>query len=158
MIAIRCPWLAHSTGCGFHWLWISLCVGSANYHFSRLPCILFVECTCRINLSCLHWPVIYWGLEKPNHAQITRIIEGFETWEIRSYFDKWPWSGPHPVSEGRGKVAGTLNILILLPSSADHTSIISGLRFMTRILHHIRTLLYIQHINNTFLVHLMQKN
>ncbi|KAG0601882.1 hypothetical protein M758_11G145100 [Ceratodon purpureus] len=43
------------------------------------------------------------------HTQITRIIEGFETLEFRSYFDKWPLNGQQPVSEeGRGKVAALL--------------------------------------------------
>ncbi|KAG0607331.1 hypothetical protein M758_8G020200 [Ceratodon purpureus] len=46
--------------------------------------------------------------KRPKHTQITRIIEGFETLEFRSYFDKWSFNGQHPVSEeGRGKVAGT---------------------------------------------------
>jgi hypothetical protein len=48
------------------------------------------------------------GEKRPKHTQITRIIEGFETLEFRSYFDKWSFNGQHPVSEeGRGKVAGT---------------------------------------------------
>lgn len=46
---------------------------------------------------------------RPKHTQITRIIEGFETLEFRSNFDKWPLNGQHPVSEeGRGKVAALL--------------------------------------------------
>ena len=50
--------------------------------------------------------------KRPKYTQITRIIEGFETLEFRSYFEKWPLNGQHPVSEeGRGKVAGILNIL-----------------------------------------------
>jgi hypothetical protein len=44
---------------------------------------------------------------RPKHLQVTRVIEGFETLEFRSYFDKWPLNGQNNVSEeGRGKVAG----------------------------------------------------
>ncbi|XP_024360709.1 villin-2 isoform X1 [Physcomitrium patens] len=43
------------------------------------------------------------------YTKITRVIEGFETLEFRSYFEKWPLNGHHTVSEeGRGKVAGIL--------------------------------------------------
>ncbi|XP_024403822.1 villin-3 isoform X2 [Physcomitrium patens] len=49
------------------------------------------------------------NLNRPKHIQITRIIEGFETLEFRSYFVKWPLNGQHTVSEeGRGKVAALL--------------------------------------------------
>lgn len=44
---------------------------------------------------------------RPKYLQVTRVIEGFETLEFRSYFDKWPLNGQNNVSEeGRGKVAG----------------------------------------------------
>jgi len=46
---------------------------------------------------------------RPKHLQVTRVIEGFETLEFRSYFDKWPLNGQNNVSEeGRGKVAAML--------------------------------------------------
>lgn len=81
-----------------------------------------IYCQLHSEISTVYVQGYLTGKERPKHTQITRIIEGFETLEFRSYFDKWPLNGQHPVSEeGRGKVAGMLNILILLPGFADHT-------------------------------------
>ncbi|KAH9566319.1 hypothetical protein CY35_04G125100 [Sphagnum magellanicum] len=49
------------------------------------------------------------GQNRPQHTLVTRVIEGFETLDFRSNFDKWPLTGQTPVSEeGRGKVAAML--------------------------------------------------
>jgi hypothetical protein len=49
------------------------------------------------------------GQNHPQHTLVTRVIEGFETPDFRSNFDKWPLTGQTPVSEeGRGKVAAML--------------------------------------------------
>jgi hypothetical protein len=52
------------------------------------------------------------GQNYPQHTLVTRVIEGFETLDFRSNFDKWPLTGQTPVSEeGRGKVAGMQDTL-----------------------------------------------